>query len=107
MTGRQRLVESALLAALMETAPRVVLVGGEERGTWLLEQNMASEQPFAFGLVLSTEAAGSKGHIRFGKAAQLQAANDVAVPFAARIRCGVKILIKSLALARRRRGLER
>jgi hypothetical protein len=65
MTGRQRLVESALLAALMEPAPRVVLVGGEERGTWLLEQNMASGQPFAFGVVLSTDAAGSKGHIRF------------------------------------------
>jgi hypothetical protein len=65
MTGRQRLVESALLAALLEPAPRVVLTGGEERGTWLLEQNVASGHAFAFGLVLTTGPAGAKGRVRF------------------------------------------
>jgi hypothetical protein len=65
MTGRQRLVESALLAALMESAPRVILLGGEERGTWLLEQKMASERAFAFAVVLTTDSAGAHGRIRF------------------------------------------
>jgi len=65
MTGRKRLVESALLAALMEPAPRVVLVGGEERGTWLREQQMASDEAFAFGLLLTTAPTGARGRIRF------------------------------------------
>jgi hypothetical protein len=65
MTGRLRLVESALLAALLEPAPRVVLAGGEERGTWLLEQGNASSEAFAFGIVLSRDPIGSQGRIRF------------------------------------------
>lgn len=65
VTGRLRLVESALLVALMEPAPNVVLAGGEERGTWLLEQKMASDQAFAFALALVTEPAGAEGRIRF------------------------------------------
>jgi hypothetical protein len=65
ITGRRRLVESALLAALMEPAPRVFLVGGEERGTWLHEANMASDQAFAFGLVLGTDPSGAAGRVRF------------------------------------------
>jgi hypothetical protein len=65
MTGRRRLTESALQAALMETAPRVVLAGGEERGTWLLEQSMASATSFAFALLLTAESAGARGRVRF------------------------------------------
>ena len=42
LAGRTRLVEQALLTALLEPAPRVALVGGEERGTWMLEHGMAS-----------------------------------------------------------------
>jgi hypothetical protein len=64
-TGRGRLVESALLAALMEPAARVTLVGGEERGTWLLDAGMGSDRAFAFGLVLAAEPAGALGSIRF------------------------------------------
>ena len=47
LAGRTRLVEQALLTALIEPAPRVALVGGEERGTWMLEHNMASTKSFA------------------------------------------------------------
>lgn len=65
MTGKRRLAESALAAALMETAPRVVLAGGEERGTWLLEQAMASATSFAFALLLTRESAGASGRVRF------------------------------------------
>ncbi len=65
ITGRGRLVESALLAALLEPAPRVVFAGGEERGTWLLENGMASPEAFAFGIVLAAQPAGAAGRIRF------------------------------------------
>jgi hypothetical protein len=65
VTGRRRLVESALLTALMEPAPRVVFAGGEERGSWMLEQKMASDQAFAFGLVLATDPTGARGRFRF------------------------------------------
>lgn len=59
LAGCARLVEQALLAALLEPAPRVVLAGGEERGTWLLEQRMASERAFAFATVLTRETEGA------------------------------------------------
>lgn len=63
--GRARLVEQALLSALLEPAPRVVLVGGEERGTWMLEHRAASARSFAFAAILTPEAAGPAGRISF------------------------------------------
>ncbi len=65
MAGGTRLVEHALRAALLESAPRTVLVGGEERGTWMLDCQMASDCAFAFALSVSNEAAGAVGRIRF------------------------------------------
>jgi hypothetical protein len=62
LAGRTRLVEQALLTALLEPAARVALVGGEERGTWMLEHHMASPRSFAFAAILTrdpTDAAGS------------------------------------------------
>lgn len=63
--GRARLVEQALLTVLLEPAPRVVLVGGEERGTWMLEHRAASDRSFAFAAILTREAAGAVGCVRF------------------------------------------
>lgn len=68
LAGRARLVEQALLTASLETAPRVALLGGEERGTWLHDYNMAAERPFAFAAVLSTESAGAVGRVIFSPA---------------------------------------
>jgi len=68
MAGRRRLVEQALLAALIEPAATVALVGGEERGTWLLEHGMASDTAFAFCTLLSTDAAGAIGRVEFARA---------------------------------------
>ena len=65
LTGRRRLVEHALLTALLEPAPRVLLVGGEERGTWMLEHHMASDRAFAFALALTSEPAGAAGRVTF------------------------------------------
>jgi hypothetical protein len=65
MTGRRRLVESALLTALIEPAPRVLVLGAEERGTWLLEQGMASDRAFAFALLLDRDPSGARGRIGF------------------------------------------
>ena len=63
--GRARLVEQALLSALLEPAPRVVLVGGEERGTWMLEHGTASARSFAFAAILTPDAAGAAGRVSF------------------------------------------
>ena len=65
LAGRARLVEHSLLTALLEPADNVVLVGGEERGSWMLENGMAAERPFAFATVLTRDKAGALGQITF------------------------------------------
>jgi hypothetical protein len=63
ITGRLHLVAHAVQAALLSEAPRVLLCGGEERGTWLLQQRAASERTFAFAMVLTRDAAGAKARL--------------------------------------------
>ena len=63
--GRARLVEQALMAVLMEPASQVAFVGGEERGTWLLDHGMASARAFAFATVLTRQPADASGKISF------------------------------------------
>lgn len=46
------LIAPALSVAMTNPAPRVLLVGGEERGTWLRELGLASERTYAFALAL-------------------------------------------------------
>jgi len=55
LTGRAHLVAHAVQTALLAAAPRVLLCGGEERGTWLLEQGAASDRTFAFAIALTNE----------------------------------------------------
>jgi hypothetical protein len=61
LTGRAHLVAHALQTALLSPAPRALLCGGEERGTWLLAEGVASARSFAFALALSREAGGAIG----------------------------------------------
>jgi hypothetical protein len=65
MAGQARLVEQALLTALLEPAARVMVVGGEETGTWMLEQGMASARAFAFAMGLTRERTGAVGRVAF------------------------------------------
>ena len=65
LAGRARLVEQALAAALMEPAPRLALARGEERGTWLVAHNVASDRSFAFAALLTRGAAGAEGRVAF------------------------------------------
>jgi hypothetical protein len=78
LAGRTRLVEQALLAALLEPAARTVLLGGEEKGTWLLEQRMASDRAFAFGAVLTRDAVGAMARVSF--ASDAAAGDDESCP---------------------------
>jgi hypothetical protein len=58
----------ALRAALLSPAPRVLLCGGEERGTWLLEHGLASERTFAFAACFQREPGpGALGRVRIGR----------------------------------------
>lgn len=59
LTGRSHLVAHAVEAALLSPARRVLLCGGEERGTWLLERHISSDRTFAFALALSANSAGA------------------------------------------------
>lgn len=63
LTGRAHLVAQAVQTALLSPAPRVLLCGGEERGTWLLQQGVASARSFAFALALTAESAGALGRV--------------------------------------------
>lgn len=65
LAGGARLAEQALLTAFLEPALRVALVGGEERGTWMLEHGMAAARPFAFAAILTREAMGAIGRVTF------------------------------------------
>ncbi len=65
LTGRRRLVEQALLVALIDPGPQVVVLGGEERGTWMLDHGMASDRAFAFALILRTEPGGAIGRVAY------------------------------------------
>jgi hypothetical protein len=64
LTGRRQLAAHAVQAALLAPAPRAILCGGEERGTWLLERGAASDAAFAFAVVLSADPAGAIGRLR-------------------------------------------
>ncbi|HVS51605.1 MAG TPA: hypothetical protein VHD62_04560 [Opitutaceae bacterium] len=68
ITGRARLVEHALLTALLEPAERCVLIGGEERGTWMLDHGMASEGAFAFAVLFTSQRAEASGRVNFSPA---------------------------------------
>ena len=59
LTGRGHLVAQAIQTALLSPAPRVLVCGGEERGTWLLARGVASARTFAFAFALSTEPLGA------------------------------------------------
>jgi hypothetical protein len=63
--GRTRLVEQALLTALIEPAERIALVGGEERGTWMFEHHMASATSFAFAAILTRDPAGATARVTY------------------------------------------
>jgi hypothetical protein len=52
LAGGAQLPAHALLEAFLAPAARVIVCGGEERGTWLLERGVASDRTFAFALGL-------------------------------------------------------
>lgn len=65
LAGQRRLVEQALQTALLDPAPRVVLLGGEERGGWMLDHGMASAKAYAFALLLTSQAVGALARVAF------------------------------------------
>ena len=69
LTGRRHLVAQALQTAMLSPAPRVLVCGGEERGTWLLEKGYASARTFAFAFALTAEPEGALARLSLGPAA--------------------------------------
>ncbi len=64
LSGGKQLVAQALVTALVQDEGRVLLCGGEERGSWLRECGVASEHSLAFALELTrVRGEGSLGRI--------------------------------------------
>lgn len=80
LTGRAHLVAHALQTALTSPAPRVLLCGGEERGTWLLEQQLASDHSFAFALALGADPAGALARISLTASPESEPAVEFTLP---------------------------
>ena len=80
LTGRLHLVAHAVQAALMSSSSRVLLCGGEERGTWLLEKKAASDRTFAFALALQAERDGALARVAIDIAAPDAAAQAFTLP---------------------------
>jgi hypothetical protein len=55
LSGGSLLAFHVLRASLLSPSPRSILCGGEEKGTWLLEHQLASARTFAFAAALTRE----------------------------------------------------
>ena len=80
LTGRAHLATHAVQAALLAVAPRVLICGGEERGTWLLEKKAASDRTFAFALSLTASRDGALARLTLGITAPDSAARAFTLP---------------------------
>lgn len=80
LTGRAHLPAQALQTALLASAPRVIVCGGEERGTWLLERQAASERTFAFAFALAVDPAGALGRISLDTVDTAMPAEEFTLP---------------------------
>jgi hypothetical protein len=80
LTGRAHLVAHAVQTAFLASAPRVLICGGEERGTWLLEQKSASDRTFAFALSLTTGREGALARVALRPVAAEIIASEFTLP---------------------------
>jgi hypothetical protein len=80
LTGRAHLVAHAVQTALLTVASRVLICGGEERGTWLLEQKAASDRTFAFALSLTQVRENALARLALTAAAPEAEAHDFTLP---------------------------
>jgi hypothetical protein len=79
LTGSRHLVSQALTAALLAPASRVLVCGGEERGTWLLDQRAASDRTFAFAFALTAEPSAALARLRLDSADTRAAAEPLSL----------------------------
>ncbi|MBK9990710.1 MAG: hypothetical protein IPP19_08280 [Verrucomicrobia bacterium] len=54
-SGVEQMPAQALLTAMLAPAARVILCGGEERGTWLVDFQSAQDRTFGYALALTRE----------------------------------------------------
>lgn len=84
VAGGEYLVGQSLVATMISPAARVVLCGGEERGSWLAAIDGASERAYAYGMILEkTAPAASAGASQTNTARlHLEPSDKPAVPLA-------------------------
>jgi hypothetical protein len=79
LSGSTLLAFHAVRACLLSQAPRVILCGGEEKGTWLLGHGLASDRTFAFAASLGKGRTGTS----LGRLAIEASSGDAALGLAA------------------------
>lgn len=79
LSGGTLLAFHAVRTCLLSEAPRVILCGGEEKGTWLLEHGLASDRTFAFAASLGKSRTGTS----LGRIAIEASSGDAALGVAA------------------------
>jgi len=63
IAGNNRLFVQMVQTALTCTSPKAVITGGEEKGSWLIDFNLAYLRSFAFSISLSGDAHNALGEI--------------------------------------------
>jgi len=63
LAGQRDILSQALALAFLEERENVILVAGEESGTWLAEAGVASDRSFAFALHLQRQSANAQASI--------------------------------------------
>lgn len=82
LAGKEDLLFRALDLALLCQGERIILCGGEERGTWFSEVGVSSESNYAWALELSAQAtADSIGCIAWSHLAEAEGETAVIIDF--------------------------
>lgn len=77
ITSDQNLAGKALENCLILAEDEIIVIGGEERGTWLCEFELASDSSFAFGLRLKRGLGEGIGHLKLQDRSHATASSEV------------------------------
>lgn len=97
ITSNHNLAGQALETSFLTQSNTVIIVGGEEHGTWLSEHKLASDQAFAFSLQIEKSTRGI-GKIRFEETNEINKNETISLSeFALAIKNRTAIKVPSFA----------
>lgn len=63
LAGSREIITQGLKTALLSARPRIIWLGGEEKGTWMLDAETAGATTFGWALTLAREPQGACGRL--------------------------------------------